>query len=76
MVNIQTVRTVIKDEVGTSVRLPGLNDLVLSPGESDTFLVTSTGMVGEDEPTVKTIKTVIERNLSDKSSRIMSWREE
>ncbi len=75
-VNIQTVRTVIKDEVGTSVRLPGLNDLVLSPGESDTFLVTSTGMVGEDEPTVKTIKTVIERNLSDKSSRIMSWREE
>lgn len=69
-------RNIAKDiDSGLSISA-GLSGLVLNDGKSDTFLVKSTGVVGEVNPTLKDIEAVL-RKLTGSSSdvEVISWKE-
>jgi len=54
----------------------GLSGLVLNEGRSDTFLIKSTGIVGEVNPTLKNIEAVVKKKSGTSSdTEVVSWKE-
>jgi hypothetical protein len=55
----------------------GLAGIVVSSGRSDVFSITSTGSLGEENPTIRVTKAVIRKSSSQNSRgvRIISWKE-
>ena len=76
LISRREARDIVKDIDSTLNISAGLSGLILNHGKSDTFLIKSTGVIGEVNPTVKNIEAVI-RKLSRTSNdtEIISWKE-
>ncbi|MGI9554137.1 MAG: general secretion pathway protein GspK [Thermodesulfobacteriota bacterium] len=69
-------RNTVRDIDSTLNISAGLSGLVLSSGKSDTFLVKSTGVVGEVSPTLKDIEAVLRRSTGTGNTvQVVSWKE-
>lgn len=77
IVDRKKVAEIIKDVDPTLNILSGISGVVLSSGESDVFSVDSTGIFGEENPTVRTVEAVIRKGASGQSRgiHIISWKE-
>jgi general secretion pathway protein K len=77
IIDRKKVNEIIKDVDPTLKISSGIGGVVLSSGESDVFSVVSSGIFGEDNPTLKTIEAVIRKGSSGQSRgiHIISWKE-
>ena len=69
-------RNTVKD-IDSSLNITsGISGLVVNDGKSDTFLVKSTGVVGEINPTLKDIEAVLrKRSGTNNDVDVISWKE-
>jgi general secretion pathway protein K len=77
IIDRKKVNEIIKDVDPTLEISSGIGGVVLSSGESDVFSVISSGILGEENPTLRTVEAVIRKGSSGQSRgvRIISWKE-
>lgn len=77
IIDRKKVSDIIKDVDPTLDIRSGVGGVVLNSGESDVFSVISSGMVGGENPTLKTVQAVIRKGSSGQSRgiRVISWKE-
>lgn len=77
VIDRKKVSEIIKDVDPTLEIISGLTGVVLSSGESDVFSVISSGIIGEENPTLRTVEAVIRKGSSGQSRgiNIISWKE-
>lgn len=77
IIDRKKVNEIIKDVDPTLKIGSGIGGVVLSSGESDVFSVASSGIFGEDNPTLRTVEAVIRKGSSGQSRgiHIISWKE-
>jgi general secretion pathway protein K len=77
IIDRKKVNEIIKDVDPTLKIRSGIGGVVLSSGESDVFSVVSSGIFGEENPTLRTVEAVIRKGSSGQSIviHIISWKE-
>lgn len=77
IIDRKKVSEIIKDVDPTLKISSGVSGVVLNSGESDVFSVISSGIVGQENPTLRTVEAVIRKGSSGQSMgiRIISWKE-
>lgn len=77
IIDRKKVSEIIKDVDPTLKISSGVGGVVLNSGESDVFSVISSGIVGEENPTLRTVEAVIRKGSSGQSRgiHIISWKE-
>ncbi len=77
IVDRKKVSEIIKDVDPTLKISSGIGGVVLGSGESDVFSVVSSGIFGEENPTLRTVEAVVRKGTSGQSKgiRIISWKE-
>ncbi|MBI4228701.1 MAG: general secretion pathway protein GspK [Deltaproteobacteria bacterium] len=77
VIDRKKVREIINDADPTLKINAGIGGVVLNSGESDVFSVISSGIFGEENPTLRTVEAVIRKGSSGQSRgiHIISWKE-
>ena len=77
IIDRKRVREIINDVDPTLKINAGIGGVVLNSGKSDAFSVISSGIFGEENPTLRTVEAVIRKGSSGQSRgiHIISWKE-